>query len=103
MCIFAFMSGRPDPEVKLQPNNTCYAVKPTVNIPVLHCTADCNPACEFTWRKTGNETILSTNGTLSIGAATKRTAGEYVCTASRNGTWKRSKSLIVLLKDEKGI
>ena len=102
ICVFFVMTGGPDPGVKLKPDNTHYVIQPNENIPAVHCSADCNPACRITWRKTGNESILSMNGTLSISSLMASTSGEYVCTASRNGTYKTcSKIVTVFLKDEK--
>ncbi|KAK7495372.1 hypothetical protein BaRGS_00013311 [Batillaria attramentaria] len=49
----------------------------------ISCSADCNPACTYTWYL-GNEAINSTNGGLSLVAVGPENAGTYRC-AARNG------------------
>ena len=88
----------------MYPDNTLIIVEYGEIIPAIQCTAHCNPDCITTWRKAGYEFVLSNDGILTLGTAMEHTSGEYVCTATRNRTFKKSsKSLIVLLKDDKGI
>ena len=47
--------------------------------------------------------VISSTGLLSLGQATGENNGEYVCTATRAGTYKQSsKSIFILLKESKG-
>ena len=91
-----FITGGPDPGLSLQPPNSYYHLEVGKTIPGIRCSADCKPECEISWTKPGNGPIISTNGLLSLGLVTEDTFGEYICTGTRQGTYKReSKSIFV--------
>lgn len=73
-------------------------------LPTINCTADCHPDCEMTWKRVGSlPADFSWNGILSLGSVAENTTGEYVCTASRNGTYETyRKSITVIMKENKG-
>ena len=48
---------------------------------VLHCNARGYPLPSITWIKQGNDSVLSTNNTLTLSQSTIEDAGLYICTA----------------------
>ncbi|WAR06635.1 CUBN-like protein [Mya arenaria] len=76
--------------MSLSPSTTSYTVTEGDTIKAITCAATCNPACTYTWSRSGS-TVNST-ATLNLGQAVRGEAGSYVCTAtnpvldvSRNG------------------
>ena len=98
-----FISGGPDPVLVLQPSVSLYFVSLGEDIPDVRCRVDCNPDCEITWKKSESHVILSQIDTLSLGKAMRNSTGEYVCTATRTGTFKKGRaSFFVKVPDEPG-
>ena len=95
--------GGPDPVLVLQPTVSWYSSNLGEDIPDVICIVDCNPDCKITWKKSESQVILSQNGTLSLGKAMRNCTGEYVCTATRTGTFKKGRaSFFVKVHDEPG-
>ena len=54
-------------------------------------------------KNTDNHVTKSSNGTLWLGGIERNSSGEYVCTATRNGTKETGMvSVIVLVKEGNG-
>ena len=99
------LTGGPSPGPDLWPATTLYYVDFGDRMPTINCTADCHPDCEITWRKVGSVSAdASWNDILSLGSVAENTTGEYVCTASRSGTFERnSKTVTFIMNESKGL
>ena len=87
----------------LQPSVSWYSISVGEDIPDVRCSADCNPDCKITWKKSESQVILSQIDSLSLGKAMRNSTGEYVCTATRTGSFKKGRaSFFVKVYDEPG-
>ncbi|WAR06474.1 HMCN2-like protein, partial [Mya arenaria] len=76
-------SNGPD-NVHLSPSTTSYTVTEGNSIRAISCSATCNPACTYTWSRSGS--TVSSTATLNLGQAVRGEAGSYVCTARHRGS-----------------
>ncbi|CAC5380576.1 unnamed protein product [Mytilus coruscus] len=72
------LSDGPEP-VTLLPPGTQYTVTEGNNIPPINCTADCRPACNYTWF--GPKVPNGTSNILSLQNIQKKQRGVYNCMA----------------------
>ncbi|KAH3786014.1 hypothetical protein DPMN_164113 [Dreissena polymorpha] len=49
-------------------------------------SAICNPACTYTWTKSGGATVDTTNGVLSLGTLQRGEADNSTCIARNPGS-----------------
>ncbi|XP_052804288.1 hemicentin-1-like isoform X2 [Mya arenaria] len=70
--------------VNLSPSTTSYTVTERDNIGAITCSATCNPACTYTWSRSGS--TVSSSATLNFGQADRGEAGSYVCTSRNPGS-----------------
>lgn len=99
LCFHHFSVPRPE----LQPSNTFYHTQPDIELPNIHCSADCHPACDLRWYKLGNPEVLSFNGTLSLGVLNRNSSGEYTCMAINSETTEKgSISFYILIQEDQG-
>ncbi|XP_053389575.1 hemicentin-2-like isoform X2 [Mercenaria mercenaria] len=69
----------------LTPANTTYTLVENTRLDDIVCAADCYPECNYKWTKPDN-TVVSNNGVLSLGALNRNEATTYTCTVTRSQT-----------------
>ena len=91
-----FFAGGPI-SIALRPPDHVYVVAVETPLPTINCTAECNPACLYSW--SNNSVVVSSTRILTLGSANSTTEGAYICTATREGTSStQSISITVKLK-----
>ncbi|XP_052806440.1 hemicentin-1-like [Mya arenaria] len=65
-------------KVTLSPSTTLYRVAEGNNLAAITCFATCNPACTYTWSKSGSR--VSSTATLYLRQIERREDGSYICT-----------------------
>ncbi|XP_052805790.1 pregnancy-specific beta-1-glycoprotein 8-like isoform X1 [Mya arenaria] len=65
--------------VSLSPSTTTYSLREGEQLEVITCAATCNPACTYSWSRSGDS--VSSTATLFLGQIERREAGTYICTA----------------------
>ncbi|XP_060064545.1 hemicentin-1-like [Ylistrum balloti] len=66
-------------DISLEPTTRRYNILEGIVINDINCSADCNPACHFSW--TRNNLPVSNDTTLSLGSSNSSKDGTYTCTA----------------------
>ncbi|XP_078322939.1 uncharacterized protein LOC111122672 [Crassostrea virginica] len=71
-------------KVRLYPNITLTHLDAGTPVPVVNCSGDCSPRCDFQWTRhyRNTTTPISSNSILDLGNATGRMPGIYVCEGS---------------------
>ncbi|WAR04220.1 CEAM5-like protein [Mya arenaria] len=65
--------------VSLSPSTTDYMVTEGDNLAAITCSATCNPACTYTWSRSG--VTVSSTDTLVLSEIERRDGGSYICMA----------------------
>ncbi|XP_033758281.1 lachesin-like [Pecten maximus] len=66
--------------VSLTPSTVTYTPTEGQTIPTITCSADCNPACTYSWTKEGQS--ITTGSGLQLNNIQRGQGGVYRCTAS---------------------
>ncbi|XP_033758260.1 Down syndrome cell adhesion molecule-like protein 1 homolog [Pecten maximus] len=77
--VFRFIPDGPS-TVNLTPPTVTYTPTEGQTIPTITCSADCNPACTYSWTKDGQS--ITTGSNLQITNIQHGQGGVYRCTAS---------------------
>ena len=77
-----FADGPESGSIELFPSDNSQVLNEGASIS-LKCSADCSPACSYTWYL-GNDAVNSTGGVLSLVAVGPEDAGTYRCTAQNS-------------------
>jgi len=85
--LFYFFTDGPD-TVSITPTTSKYTEQIGDNIGPVNCSADCNPACSYTWSRTGSSPLILNN-------LQKTDSGDYVCTATNSQGNKKSPTINV--------
>ncbi|XP_053389576.1 hemicentin-1-like isoform X3 [Mercenaria mercenaria] len=83
--LFKVIYGPDASTTTLTPANTTYTLVENTRLDDIVCAADCYPECNYKWTKPDN-TVVSNNGVLSLGALNRNEATTYTCTVTRSQT-----------------
>lgn len=78
-----YLLDGPGSSSRLSPNVTLLEVDAGDPVPPISCSADCVPACDFSWKQTYRNTERTRSGhLLNLGNATSAVVGIHTCKAS---------------------
>ena len=82
----------PGNSIQLSPNVTTLEVEAGTELPIINCTADCNPPCTYYWDLMGFGT--GTGPQFNMGTANRYHNGKYTCKAENRVDYQTKEASI---------